>query len=167
MTSGPIFALRSQKPVLRPVFLLTGCREQFLGQLGKKLNLTHCLLKRYLESENKKRDLWFYNNCFRSISYMEFAVDVWVAFAINKLFRYFKINSKLFKTARRRVLFFYFEKLIEWICRLDFAVESILFSLVLMIHGGRRRFTQECFAAKANAIPCCCLCCLPLVNNNM
>merc|ERR1719223_1356742 len=62
----------------------------------------------------------------RSISYMEFAVDVWVAFAINKLF-----------------------------------------SLVLMIHGGRRRFTQECFEAKANAIPCCCLCCLPVVHNNI
>ena len=32
-----------------------------------------------------------------------------------------------------------------------------LFGLVLMIHGGRRKFTQECFDAKSNAPPCCCL----------
>ena len=57
---------------------------------------------------------------------MEFAIDVWVAYAINKLF-----------------------------------------SLVLMIHGGRRKFTQECFEAKSNATPCCCLFCLPIVHNNV
>lgn len=62
----------------------------------------------------------------RSVIYMEFAVDVWVAYAISKLF-----------------------------------------SLVLMMHGGRRRFTQECFEAKSNAIPCCCLMCLPAVHNNV
>ena len=62
----------------------------------------------------------------RSVIYMEFAVDVWVAYAINKLF-----------------------------------------SLVLMMHGGRRKFTQECFEAKSNAIPCCCLMCLPVVHNNV
>lgn len=62
----------------------------------------------------------------RSVIYMEFAVDIWIAYATNKLF-----------------------------------------GLVLMIHGGRRKFTQECFEAKSNAVPCCCFFCLPVVYNNI